>query len=165
MNTARLELRLGNAESFGVATDDRESLARVLGAAVPDAWPAEHYDDGVREWCLKGLAADPSTPWLLRYVILRETNTVIGTCGGFRPDPATVVIGYSILPEYRRRGYASEAAQGLIDFAFAQDGVERVVADTYPELAPSIGVMEKCGLTFIGNGEEDRTVRYELRKQ
>lgn len=164
MNTDRLELRLGTADAYRVAIDDRESLARVLGVNVPDAWPVEHYDDGVREWCLKALDADPTTPWVLRYVILRESNTLVGTCGAFRPEPDTVVIGYSILPDYRRRGYASEAAQGLIDFAFAQDGVERVVADTYPELTPSIGVMEKCGLTFIGNGEEERTVRYELRR-
>lgn len=164
MNTARLELRIGNAEAFRIAIDDRESLARALGVTVPDAWPVEHYDDGVREWCLKGLEADPSTPWLLRYVIERETNTLIGTCGGFHPEPATVVIGYSILPQFRRRGYASEAAQALIDFAFTHDGVERVVADTYPELAPSIGVMQKCGMTYIGGGDEERTVRYELRK-
>ena len=164
MNSARLELRAGDADAYRVAIDDRESLARILGVTVPDAWPVEHYDDGVREWCLKALDADPSTPWRLRYVVLRDANTLIGTCGAFRPDPATVVIGYSILPDYRRRGYASEAAQALIDFALAQDGVERVVADTYPELAASIGVMQKCGMTFIGSGDEERTVRYELRR-
>src|SRR5256885_15699283 len=111
MNSARLELRAGDADAYRVAIDDRESLARILGVTVPEAWPVEHYDDGVREWCLKMLADDPATPWLLRYVILRETNTLIGTCGGFKPDEKTVMIGYSILPDYRRRGYASEAAR------------------------------------------------------
>ena len=164
MKTARLELRLGNADVYRVAVDDRESLARALAVTVPDSWPVDQYDDGVREWCLKILAGDPSTPWLLRYVILRETNTLIGTCGAFKPDEVTVVVGYSILPEYRRRGYATETTLALIDFAFSHEGVERVVADTYPELAPSIGVMQKCGMTFAGSGEEERTIRYERRR-
>jgi RimJ/RimL family protein N-acetyltransferase len=164
MITDRLELRLGTADAFRVAIVDRQSLARVLGVNVPDSWPVEHYDDGVRDWCLASLAADPQTVWLLRYLILRETNTLIGTCGAFQPDEKSVMIGYSILPEHRRRGYASEAAKALIEFAFAHDEIERVIADTYPELAASIGVMEKCGLTFLGDGDGERVIRYELRR-
>lgn len=162
MITNRLELRIGTPEIYRIAVDDRESLARALGAGVPDAWPVEHYDDDVRNWCLKALEADPSTPWLLRYVILRETNTLIGTCGAFEPDEKSVMLGYSILPDYRRRGYATEATRALIDFAFADDGVERVLAETYPELTPSIGVLEKCGFTFVGDGDGERVIRYAL---
>ena len=164
MNTSRLELRLGTPDAFRIAVDDRASLAQVLGVTVPDSWPVEHYDDSVREWCLKALAENPATIWLLRYVILRETNTLIGTCGAFKPDEKTVTIGYSILPEYRRRGYASEAAQALVELGFAQEGVERVTADTYPELVASIGVMEKCGLSFAGSGDDEGTIRYEVRR-
>jgi RimJ/RimL family protein N-acetyltransferase len=110
------------------------------------------------------LEADPTSEWLLRYAVLRETNTIIGTCGAFKPDEKSVIVGYSILPEYRRRGYASEATRRLVEFAFEHEGIERVLADTYPELIASIGVMEKCGFTFLGPGDEERTVRYELRR-
>jgi ribosomal-protein-alanine N-acetyltransferase len=162
--TERLVLRIGTPVIYGIAIDDRESLARALGVNVPYAWPVEHYDDDVRNWCLKALEADPATPWLLRYVVLRGTNTLIGTCGAFKPDEKSVMLGYSILPDYRRRGYATEATRALIDFAFAHEGIERVLAETYPELAPSIGVLEKCGFTFIGDGGEERTIRYEIRR-
>jgi len=165
MITERLDLRLGTRDAFAVAIDDRAALARVLGANVPGDWPVEHYDDGVREWCLNMLEANPETPWLLRYLILRETNTVIGTCGGFKPSESTVVVGYSILPGHRRRGYATEATLALIDLAFSDPAVERVVADTYPELEASIGVMKKCGMTYYGPGDEEGTIRYELKRR
>ena len=165
MITKRLDLRLGTRQCFEIAIDDRASLARTLDANVPDAWPVEHYDDGVREWCLNMLETDPNTPWLLRYIIDRETNTVVGTCGGFKPDEKTVTVGYSILPDYRRRGYATEATLALIEFAFSDPAVERVVADTYPELDASIGVMKKCGMSYFGAGDDEGTIRYELKRR
>jgi RimJ/RimL family protein N-acetyltransferase len=41
------------------------------------------------------------------------------------------------------------------------------VAHTFPELTPSIRVMEKCGMVFAGHGPvEDgmQTIRYELTR-
>jgi RimJ/RimL family protein N-acetyltransferase len=160
--TPRLELRLGTRELFSIATDDKTSLADALKVAVPDNWPVDHYDDGVREWCTKALDENADTPFVLRYVILRDEDTLVGTCGAFMPDERSVLVGYSILEQFRRRGFATEATRGLIELAWSQDGVERVIADTYPELAPSIGVMEKCGFKFAGDGDGERVIRYEL---
>jgi RimJ/RimL family protein N-acetyltransferase len=35
------------------------------------------------------------------------------------------------------------------------------IAQTLPELAPSIGVLEKCGFRFAGEGGEPGVIRYE----
>jgi len=95
-------------------------------------------------------------------VIRSESNTLIGIFGdGYRTDPGTLVIGYSILPGYRRRGYASEALAVVIGEAFAKDDVTRIIADTYPDRAASIGVLEKNGFRYIGDGEEAGVIRYE----
>ena len=40
--------------------------------------------------------------------------------------------------------------------------MESVIAHTYPALRGSIRVMEKCGMTFDGEGEEAGTIRYRL---
>jgi RimJ/RimL family protein N-acetyltransferase len=40
-----------------------------------------------------------------------------------------------------------------------------VIAETYPHLTPSIGVMEKCGLAFAGEGSEEGVIRYELPRE
>lgn len=70
-------------------------------------------------------------------------------------------MGYGVVVEHQRRGYATEATQGLIEFAFS-NGVKQVVAETYPELLASIGVMTRCGMRFIGPGSEERVIRYGI---
>ncbi|MCU1347344.1 MAG: acetyltransferase, ribosomal protein N-acetylase [Acidobacteria bacterium] len=162
IQTPRLELRGGTLEIFSIPFDDRDALARALNAEVPDDWPVENYDQAVLDWSRGKLGTAPDSGPPIRYVILRESNTLIGIFGdGHRTDPGTLVIGYSILPAYRRRGYASEALAAVIDEAFAGDDVTLLVADTYPELAASIGVLEKNGFRLIGGGEEERTIRYQ----
>lgn len=40
--------------------------------------------------------------------------------------------------------------------------VDVVVAETLPDLVPSIGVLDKLGFTFVGGGSEAGVVRYQL---
>jgi RimJ/RimL family protein N-acetyltransferase len=77
----------------------------------------------------------------------------------------TVEVGYGVLPEYRRQGLASEATQALIDRAFDQPEVDRVVAETYPHLSGSMAVMMRCGMNLIGEGSEEGVVRYGITRE
>lgn len=164
--TARLELRAGNREIYSIPFDDRDALANALGVNIPDNWPVENYDADPLVFSIKKLDEDPaSEPWLLRYYIERATNTLVGFGGGCGlPIGGGWTIGYSVLAQFRRRGYASEATAALIAQAFEHPEVERIIAETYPELVASIGVMEKNGLTFVGPGEGERVIRYERRR-
>ena len=76
----------------------------------------------------------------------------------------TVEVGYGIVSDQHRRGYASEAARALVGHAFARPAVRRVIAETYPELIGSIGVLRRCGFRHIGEGSEPGVVRYELTR-
>jgi RimJ/RimL family protein N-acetyltransferase len=70
-----------------------------------------------------------------------------------------------MLEEHRGNGYCTEAVRALIVWAFGQPDVQKVIALTLPELLPSIRVMEKCDMVFVGNGPvEDgmQTICYEL---
>ena len=53
--------------------------------------------------------------------------------------------------EHQRHGYAAEAAQALIDFAFQQLRVKRLIATTEHDNAASIGVMRKLGMRVEKN--------------
>lgn len=164
--TARLELRAGNREIYSIPFDDRGALAKAMDVNVPGNWPVEHYDADPLVWSLKKLDEDPSSePWLLRYFVDRETMTLVGFGGGggLAAD-GSWTIGYSILPQFRRRGYASEALAGLVAAAFRHEEVERIIGETYPELVASIGVMEKNGFVFVGPGDGERVIRYERRR-
>lgn len=82
-------------------------------------------------------------------VALKADDVAIGTCGLFRregydePD-----IGWSVLPEFGRQGYAYEAAKAVLDYGQGELGLERILAFVSPQNAPSIGLAKKIGLRF-----------------
>ncbi len=122
------------------------------------------------ERSLARLREDPTVgTWWLYYIVLeQEKNPLVVGAVGYKGPPdseGTVEVGYGVLPEFQRRGIASEATMGLIANAFEHAVVKRVIAETLPELVASIGVMEKCGLVFIGEGSEARVIRYELSRE
>jgi RimJ/RimL family protein N-acetyltransferase len=89
---------------------------------------------------------------------------------GFKGAPRDGVadIGYSLLEAHQGNGYCTEAVRALMSWAFQHSEVAKIVADTLPELVPSIRVMEKSGMEFIGEGPiEDgmHTIRYELTRE
>jgi RimJ/RimL family protein N-acetyltransferase len=43
--------------------------------------------------------------------------------------------------------------------------VRRVIAETLPELAGSIGVLRRCGFRLLGEGSEPGVIRFELRRE
>jgi ribosomal-protein-alanine N-acetyltransferase len=173
IKTRRLELVPGTPEIFRARVDDRDALARFLGARVPENWPPELYDQDAVDWTARYLDANPDAAgWMLWFVLLRADGadggerTAVGCCG-YKGKPSadgTCEIGYGVLAQFQRRGYASEAARALIGRAFSNPEVKRVIAETYPELAASIRVMEKNGLRFAGDGSEERVIRYELTR-
>ena len=59
---------------------------------------------------------------------------------------------------------SSEAVRGLLGRAFADPVVRTVIAETLPELTPSIGVLAKCGFHLIGEGSEPGVIRFELTR-
>ncbi|HLL13613.1 MAG TPA: GNAT family protein [Pyrinomonadaceae bacterium] len=173
LRTKRLELVAGSAKLFRVRVDDREFLGRKLGARVPAEWPPPLYDQGAMDWMAKYLEENAGAgAWTFYFIILpaqgvEGQGTVIGGVGfkGLPSADGTVEIGYSMLPEFQCSGYATEAAGALVRWAFSQMRVTRVIAETYPELRPSIRVLEKNDFRYIGEGSEERVIRYALTRE
>ncbi len=65
--------------------------------------------------------------------------------------------GWWVAPDRQGRGYATEAALALRDFAFRELRLPRLCAIAHPDNAASIRVMEKIGLAF-----ERRATGHEL---
>src|SRR6202043_3687072 len=63
---------------------------------------------------------------------------------------AMAEIGYSVMPEDQRLGFASEAVAGLIGWAFSHPEVRLVTAETLPALGASIRVLESNGFHSLG---------------
>lgn len=82
---------------------------------------------------------------------LKSDARFIGLCGLIAQEIEGVdelEVGYHILPDYRQRGLASEAARGAMDYAFGPLGVDRIVSIILPDNAASIAVALGNGLAF-----------------
>jgi RimJ/RimL family protein N-acetyltransferase len=55
----------------------------------------------------------------------------------------TYEIGWVFNPKYHNRGYASEAAQAILEYGFKEMNLHRIIATCQPENIPSYRVMEK----------------------
>lgn len=167
IRTRRLELRPAGSAELEADLAGPEALGRALGVTVPAGWPPELYDEAAVRWTLDMVrGAGGETPWGMYYIVLSDSSTAVGVCGYKGPPDAegTVEVGYSIVADHRRQGYATEATSGLMLRAFADPSVHRIVAETLPELTASIGVLEKLGFRFAGAGSEAGVVRYEFTR-
>jgi ribosomal-protein-alanine N-acetyltransferase len=161
---ATLELALAEAR-------DKKTFRELLGVDVPHYWPPPLNDEQSHRWLVNLLTTDPSAVgWALWYFLLLRPGScplAIGN-GGLKGRPSadgTVEVGYSIIPKYQQQGYAPEATEALVAWAFGHAQVTRVIAHTLPELQPSIRVLEKLGFTFTGVGNEAGTIGYELKRE
>ena len=166
-------LRLVSITPAMLAADKAGSsaLAKALGAAVTAEWPPEHWEPHVYEFIEKQYVEEPRTRGWNRYVLLPKESgwakgyTLIGAVGGFPKAEGDVEIGYSTVPRYQRMGYGSEAARALVGWLLTQEGVRSVSAQTYPRLPESIKVMERCGMQYVGDGDDPGTVRYRRMRE
>jgi ribosomal-protein-alanine N-acetyltransferase len=72
--------------------------------------------------------------------------------------------GSSHLARLPGKGFATEAATALVDFASSSDRVRTVCAYTLPEMNASTRVLEKCGFRKTGeifDSENDLVWRWE----
>ncbi len=144
------------------------SLAALLNARVADNWPPDLYERESMQYALRQLADGAGQGWSFWYLIKNTEveREVVGICGfKGRPDAAgSVEIGYSVLPQYRNLGIATEAVERLVSWAFSHQSVLEVTAETLPHLQQSIRVMKKNGFIYSGEGSERGVVRYAVQR-
>lgn len=84
-------------------------------------------------------------------VVLRNEKTLVGRCGILlqevdgekRPE-----ISYLIDRNFWGKGFAAEAARGVMDIALERFGIDKMIAVVAVENRASIRVAEKCGFEF-----------------
>ena len=93
--------------------------------------------------------------WYALWLIVRKDGKCIGNLS-FKgsPEEGLVELGYGIHEAYRNLGYATEAVETILGWAFDQPGVTSVAAETEKDNAASRRVLEKCGFAPAGEGRE-----------
>lgn len=168
--TGRLTLVALDRELARQQSEDRKAFFETLEAKYEPFWPPELNDEQTQAWTRAQLDAAPDEAGWYSWVFLMEMGPgqavrAVGL-GGFHGPPDTsgcVEIGYSMLPSFREQGLATEAVEGLLDWARQQDGVRAVVAATLSHLNASRRVLEKTGFELAAEretGEAGRVVEY-----
>lgn len=125
------------------------------------------------EWTVAGyqeLAKLRQPPYGDYAIVLQQTGSVIGSVGivpalvpwdvfagksvnapGEFPVSPEFGLFWAILPEQQRHGYATEAAQAMVEFLFRKLNVRRVVATTERDNQRSQRVMDRLGMTVRSN--------------
>jgi RimJ/RimL family protein N-acetyltransferase len=174
LETARLMIR-----PFVMA--DLETLHQILDVELSEAdfgtEGAQSLDER-REWLdwavlnYEQLAKMYQPPYGDRAIVLKQTGQLIGAIGyvpcmmpfGQLPalaagldqatrQLATCELGlyYALTPAHQRQGYTSEAAAAMVEYAFQNIGLRRLVATTTYDNAGSMGVMRKLGMQIERN--------------
>jgi ribosomal-protein-alanine N-acetyltransferase len=152
----RLELTPLPAAAAAALLENREKAAATIGSSLSAAWPQTDLLDVLPLQAAAEAGAERFGIWL---IVERDTNTVVGDIGFMGPpDGGLVEIGFSVVPDCRRRGYATEAARSLIDWAFREPGIREVTARSEVENEASARVLSAAG--FARTGESRGVVRW-----
>jgi RimJ/RimL family protein N-acetyltransferase len=86
-------------------------------------------------------------------IVDAATGTPTGDLGLYYQEPRTgqAMVGYSMLPQWRGRGYPTRAVQLVALWAFAETGIARLIAGTLPDNRGSQRVLEKAGFRREGH--------------
>lgn len=112
--------------------------------------PRPYTEECARGW-IAGQPAQFEAGASFTYAVTDRTSGQLLGCIGLSHNKSSDngELGYWIGREHWGRGYATEAAQALIAFAF-QAGYHRVFARHFASNPASGQVMRKCGMTYEG---------------
>jgi ribosomal-protein-alanine N-acetyltransferase len=155
IETARLKLIPCELKHFEAILQDQKQLEQLLGVAVLADWYDFPGVAGIEaiQFSYEYLQANPDAHgwWMYLFIHVKD-NALIGFGGykGKADESGMVEIGYAIIPAYRGKGLATEAAEGLIDHAFSHAHIRKVEAHTLAEQNASTRVLEKVGMAHVG---------------
>lgn len=96
-------------------------------------------------------------------IIKSDTLEIIGDAGfkGFNEKEQNADIGYGIIKEERRKGYAKEAVKALINWAFSQEILAEITAKCLIQNDNSINLLKK--LNFIETEKDNEIIYWSLK--
>ncbi|GGE26897.1 N-acetyltransferase [Agaricicola taiwanensis] len=138
--------RMDDAQVLAALANDRTIAENT--ATIPHPYGLKDAEDYIQ----KAQVTTTAAPFV---VIRRDDQALIGAGAiALRPQDEAPEIGYWIGEPYRGQGAATETAHALVDLAFEQLALTRLVARCRVTNVASRNVLEKCGFQWCGTGLE-----------
>lgn len=155
IGTARLDLvplRPEHAAEMAEVLADPALHTFIGGTPLGETALRERYER------LAAGSPDPARHWLNWVIRLREEDDLVGTMQATITG-GTAEIAWVVGTPWQRRGIASEAARGLVEW-LATQSVHTVVAHIHPEHHASATVAASAGLMATGE-PRDGEIRWQ----
>ncbi|WRS28434.1 GNAT family N-acetyltransferase [Oscillospiraceae bacterium MB08-C2-2] len=134
--------------------EDHGALAPILGdVQTMYAWEYGFSSEQITQWIDACLTRYANEGYAYFAAIDKQTGELIGVMGPLNEDIDGHVhlgIGYIVAKCHWGKGYATEGAQGWVQYAFDILGAESVIADIRPENTASRNVAKRLGMRQIG---------------
>ncbi|WP_445382997.1 GNAT family N-acetyltransferase [Robiginitalea sp. IMCC43444] len=75
-----------------------------------------------------------------------------------REDEIFPDIGFALLPEFEKKGYAFEASKSYLERIKSLNRYDNIIAITLPDNIKSINLLHKLGLQYTGNYKKGETI-------
>lgn len=127
-----------------------------LGLKCHEHWPTKDTKDIlpiINEALEKSKEATGFEAWM---IIKKQSNTIIGDMGFFGPpdEKGEVEVGYGLVEEEWKKGFATEALKGIMSWLSPQKMVKIIKASCLINNTASAGVLKKCGFKEINRDAE-----------
>jgi RimJ/RimL family protein N-acetyltransferase len=144
LETARLRLR-----EFTLT--DVDAMKAILGdAETMQYYPTLFPRPEIEEWIRRNLARYRDCGFGVWAMLVKGSDEVIGDCGCYVREVEgdfEFELAWHVRRDLWNRGYATEAAERCIEYAFSMLGAQRIIALVRPENKSSCRVAEKSGMT------------------
>lgn len=161
LNTERLTLSKITLKDAGFLLElmnDKDWIQNIGDRGVYSLEDAENY---IKERFFKSYEVYGFGFYVIR---LQSSGEAIGTAGLIdREGIEGVEIGYGLLPAYRGKGYAYEAAEAVYDYAKNILNIAKIVAIVAPNNTKSIFLLERLGLRYekmVTLPGEEKEIKY-----
>ena len=151
LTTERLLLRplyVSDAEVFynNIGTDPE--VARFM------LWNMHESIEDTIEWLEFEESVHDNEEYYTWAIVIKENEKIIGS-GGFKYSETEDLyeIGYDIMKEEWNKGYVTEFATAILDFATDELGEEQVLGKHAIDNPASGKVLKKAGFVYMGEGE------------
>jgi ribosomal-protein-alanine N-acetyltransferase len=137
-----------------IEESDFEFIAKIMrDEGVQKVWERYFLDEDVREWIERRKKGYKNNGVDYLLTINKLTQEVVGQIGLLRENidgEEVWGIGYILMSEYYGKGYATEGAKAMVDYAFNILKASKIVCDIRSMNKSSIAVAKRIGMAETG---------------
>jgi RimJ/RimL family protein N-acetyltransferase len=153
ITTPRLELHHIPAEGLIALLEEKSDLSAIAGRDFVNPHKVLVNEDGPLPWRVPQVKKDPTTnKWFIRFIVLTATREVIGSTSfhGVPDENGMLEIGIGIDSQFWNNGYATEALNGMWQWAASEAGVKVFRYTVSPTNLASVAIITRFGFAYMG---------------